>query len=60
MQTAQPVNPNQSVITEQVWYVKKKITNVTDEFRLSEDFGNGNTLTLGAYAAITRTTISGR
>jgi outer membrane receptor protein involved in Fe transport len=45
------VNPNQSVITEQVWFVKKKITNVTDEFRLSEDFGNGNTLTLGAYLA---------
>jgi hypothetical protein len=45
------VNPNQSVITEQVWFVKKKITNVTDEFRLSDDFGNGNTLTLGAYVA---------
>jgi outer membrane receptor protein involved in Fe transport len=45
------VNPNQSVLTEQVWFVRKKITNVTDEFRLSEDFGNGNTLTLGLYAA---------
>jgi outer membrane receptor protein involved in Fe transport len=45
------VNPNQSVITEQVWFVKKKITNVTDEFRLNDDFGNGNTLTLGVYAA---------
>lgn len=45
------VNPNQSVITEQVWFVRKKITNVTDEFRLNEDFGNGNTLTAGAYVA---------
>jgi len=45
------VNPNQSVITEQVWFVRKKILNATDEFRLSEDFGNGNTLTAGVYAA---------
>jgi outer membrane receptor protein involved in Fe transport len=47
----QLVNPNQSVITEQVWYVQKKILNITDEFRLAKDFGNGNTLTLGVYAA---------
>jgi outer membrane receptor protein involved in Fe transport len=46
-----PVDPTQSVITEQVWQVRKKITNVTDEFRIAEDFGNGNTLTLGAYLA---------
>ena len=46
-----PVNPNQSVITEQVWFVRKKITNVTDEFRVAFDFGNGNTLTGGIYAA---------
>src|ERR1700683_601821 len=45
------VNPNQSVITEQVWFVRKKILNATDEFRLSLDFGNGNTLTGGLYAA---------
>jgi outer membrane receptor protein involved in Fe transport len=40
-----------SVITEQVWFVRKKILNLTDEFRLSFDFGNGNTLTGGVYAA---------
>ena len=40
-----------SVITEQVWFVRKKITNITDEFRLNLDFGNGNTLTAGIYAA---------
>jgi outer membrane receptor protein involved in Fe transport len=47
----QPVDPNQSVVTNQVWLVRKKITSVTDEFRVSNDFGNGNILTLGLYAA---------
>jgi outer membrane receptor protein involved in Fe transport len=47
----QPVAGDQSVITEQVWQVRKKITNVTDEFRLALDFGNGNTLTGGVYMA---------
>ncbi|HEY2463068.1 MAG TPA: TonB-dependent receptor [Steroidobacteraceae bacterium] len=46
-----PVSPDQSVITEQVWFVRKKITSVSDEFRLNMDFGNGNTLTAGAYVA---------
>jgi outer membrane receptor protein involved in Fe transport len=45
------VSGDQSVLTEQVWFVRKKIVNVTDEFRLSKDFGNGNTLTGGLYAA---------
>jgi outer membrane receptor protein involved in Fe transport len=45
------VNPNQSVITEQVWFVRKKITSLSDEFRLAFDFGNGNTLTGGVYAS---------
>jgi outer membrane receptor protein involved in Fe transport len=40
-----------SVITEQVWFVRKKILNLTDEFRLSMDLGAGNTLTAGLYAA---------
>jgi outer membrane receptor protein involved in Fe transport len=42
-------NANQSVVTQQVWLVEKKITNIADEFRVSEDFGNGNTLTGGVY-----------
>jgi outer membrane receptor protein involved in Fe transport len=46
-----PVDPAQSVITEQVWLVRKKITNVADEFRLLKEIGAGNTLTLGLYAA---------
>ena len=45
------VNPNQSVIEQQVWYVQKKITNVIDEFRVNKQFGDGNTLTMGVYAA---------
>jgi outer membrane receptor protein involved in Fe transport len=42
---------DQSVITEQVWFVRKKIMNLTDEFRLSMDLGGGNTLTAGVYGA---------
>ena len=45
------VSPDQSVITEQVWFVRKKITSVTDEFRVAKDFGNGNILTAGLYVA---------
>ncbi len=44
------VNPNQSIVTQQVWLVEKKITSIEDEFRWNKDFGNGNTLTLGLYA----------
>ena len=44
-------NPNQSVVTQQVWEVQKKIMNITDEFRLNMDFGNGNILTAGVYGA---------
>jgi outer membrane receptor protein involved in Fe transport len=44
-----PVNPNQSIVTQQVWYVQKKITSVVDEFRLIKDLGFGNTLTAGLY-----------
>ena len=40
-----------SVITEQVWQVRKKLTNVTDEFRVAKELFEGNTLTLGVYAA---------
>lgn len=47
----QPVDPNQSVITEQVWQVRKKLTNITDEFRLAKELFDGNTLTLGVYLA---------
>jgi outer membrane receptor protein involved in Fe transport len=45
------VDPNQSVVTNQVWFVRKKLTSVTDEFRLSKELFDGDTLTLGVYAA---------
>ncbi|GAC1673346.1 MAG: TonB-dependent receptor [Steroidobacteraceae bacterium] len=45
------VDPNQSVITEQVWMVRKKLLNITDEFRVAKEVFDGNTLTLGVYAA---------
>ncbi|HLQ13277.1 MAG TPA: TonB-dependent receptor plug domain-containing protein [Steroidobacteraceae bacterium] len=41
----------QSVVTQQVWRVQKRLWNATDEFRLAKDFGNGNTLTAGVYLA---------
>jgi outer membrane receptor protein involved in Fe transport len=40
-----------SVITEQVWQVRKKLTNVTDEFRFAKEVFDGNTLTAGLYMA---------
>jgi outer membrane receptor protein involved in Fe transport len=43
------VNPSQSMVTQQVWYVQKKITSLSDEFRLIKDLGFGNTLTMGLY-----------
>src|SRR5882757_1988588 len=44
-------DPAQSVVTQQVWRVQKRLWNATDEFRLAKDFGNGNTLTAGVYLA---------
>jgi len=45
------VNGSQSVVTQQVWDVQKKIVSATDEFRVVYDFDNGNTLTGGLYLA---------
>ena len=46
-----PVNLNQSVVTQQVWDVEKKLFSITDELRASMDVGFGNTLTGGLYVA---------
>ena len=40
-----------SVITEQVWQVRKKLTNFTDEFRLAKELFDGNTLTFGCLCS---------
>jgi len=50
-ENGQPVSLNQSVVTEQVWEVQKKITSLIDEFRVNKDLGFGDTLTFGLYAA---------
>ncbi len=47
----QPANLNQSVVTQQVWYVQKRIRSYIDEFRVNKDLGFGNTATLGLYLA---------
>ena len=49
--SGQIVDPAQSVVTQQVWFIRKKITSVTDEFRLAKEVFDGNTLTLGLYLA---------
>lgn len=46
-----PAALTQSVVTQQVWRVQKRLWNATDEFRVAKDFGNGNTLTTGVYVA---------
>lgn len=50
-ENGQPVSLAQSVVTEQVWEVQKKITSLIDEFRVNKDLGFGDTLTLGVYGA---------
>jgi hypothetical protein len=48
-QNGTAVSPNQSVVTQQVWLVEKKLTSIEDEFRVNKDFGNGDILTAGLY-----------
>jgi hypothetical protein len=50
-QNGTPVPLSQSVVTQQVWYIEKKLFNISDEFRLSYELGFGNTLTGGIYGA---------
>ena len=47
----QGVNLAQSVVTNQVWDVQKKLVSAIDEFRVNKELGFGNTLTFGVYAA---------
>jgi outer membrane receptor protein involved in Fe transport len=51
LENGQPVSLDQSIVTEQVWEVQKKITSLIDEFRVNKDLGFGDTLTFGVYAA---------
>jgi outer membrane receptor protein involved in Fe transport len=45
------VAPNQQVVQAGLWAVEKKLRSFTDEFRVSKDLGNNNTVTAGAYVA---------
>jgi outer membrane receptor protein involved in Fe transport len=45
------VAPNQQVVQAGLWAVEKKLRSFTDEFRVSKDIGNNNTVTAGAYVA---------
>jgi hypothetical protein len=49
-ENGQAVNGNQSIVTQQVWLVEKKIMSIEDEFRVNKDFGNGDVLSFGVYA----------
>jgi hypothetical protein len=45
------VPQSQSVIAQGWWFIQKHLTNLTDEFRVSKDLFDGNTLTAGVYFA---------
>jgi hypothetical protein len=45
------VAANQQVVQAGLWAVEKKLRSFTDEFRVSRDIGNNNTVTAGAYVA---------
>ncbi len=43
------VDPNQSVIHQGWWYIHKTLKNMSNDFRLSKEIFEGNTLTAGLY-----------
>jgi outer membrane receptor protein involved in Fe transport len=45
------VPQSQSVIAQGWWFIQKHLTNLTDEFRVSKEIFDGNTLTAGVYFA---------
>jgi outer membrane receptor protein involved in Fe transport len=45
------VDPNQSVIHQGWWYIHKHLKNINNDFRLSKEIFEGNTLTAGLYLA---------
>ena len=45
-------NMNQNVNTQGLWYVHKNISSATNEFHLSKELFDGNTLTAGNYTAV--------
>jgi outer membrane cobalamin receptor len=49
--TGQSVPLNQSVVQQGWWFIQKSLQNIADEFRVSREVFEGNTLTVGAYLA---------
>ncbi len=45
------VDPNQSVIHQGWWYIHKHLKNINNDFRISKEIFEGNTLTAGVYLA---------
>jgi outer membrane receptor protein involved in Fe transport len=45
------VAPDQSVIHQGWWFIHKELENINNDFRLSKELFDGNTLTLGLYLA---------
>jgi outer membrane receptor protein involved in Fe transport len=45
------VAPDQDVIHQGWWFIHKKLQNVNNDFRLSKEIFDGNTLTAGVYLA---------
>lgn len=45
------VNPNQSVIHQGWWFIHKHLKNINNDFRISKELFEGNTLTAGLYLA---------
>src|SRR3546814_16615537 len=45
------VDPNQSVIHQGWWFIHKHLKNINNDFRLSKEIFEGNTLTAGLYLA---------
>ncbi|MBP1475380.1 TonB-dependent receptor [Frateuria sp. MAH-13] len=45
------VDPNQSVIHQGWWFIHKHLKNISNDFRLSKEIFEGNTLTAGVYLA---------
>jgi outer membrane receptor protein involved in Fe transport len=50
--TGGAANPNENVTTQGLWYVHKHISAASNEFHLSKELFDGNTLTVGNYTAV--------
>ncbi|GLQ99782.1 TonB-dependent receptor [Dyella mobilis] len=48
----QTANLNQDVLTEGLWYVHKQLNAISNEFHVSDEIFDGNTLTFGNYTTV--------